>query len=681
MSARLGMDSDAPESRRLAVRAVGGQTFDEDARATLLRGLDDEDWRVRREAAEVLSAFAPSADDPIVPRLIDGLLQSSRVGFRNACLEALGRLGPGVAAPLGARLADTEGGDRKFLIGAIGASGDTASVDALARFVSDSDPNVGAAALDAISALGGPAAEALLRARLSTLDPLQQVSVLDGLMRMGAHVPFAELEPILSSRLGRRAALPLVGRSADPAAFAPVIGALDGSNHEARLAVRALAALLEDPGPPDAFRDQLGTSGRARVRGLLKDDGPETASAAATVALMARDTEALADVLSASAGRVLSAAAVRALRTWGPSAAPPLLRAADEVVGGARALALELAAELVVPESDAANAVRDRLRVARTEAEPGVVGAALRGLSALAQAEDAPQLVECAMHDAEAAGDAVRTLEALSERAGQAVLDALGSVRLELASAPLARLVARLRGQDALGQLQAGLSSASPEVRRSCLAALGQLADPSSVDRIAFAMADEDEGVRIAAIDSLGRVGSERAADALLHALGADSLAVRSRAIRALARMGESRALPHLVPFVTGPAIVAMEAIEALARLRAPDLAEQVRAALGHEDPDVVQRALTVAQGLDDSDQVDHLVRGLQHPSWHVRSTAARILGALDLREAHAALEAHASDEQDPHVQEALRAAVRAKREAVEPSPTPAEPSEEPTGG
>lgn len=663
--------SDEAELRRQRVRAAGAGPLDDATRGILLKGLDDDDWRVRREAVEALARLRPATHDPIVERLMEGLTQADRVGLRNAALECFGRLGPAFSPRLLERLVATPGGEQKFLIAALGECGDPSVASVLGERVDHADPNIGAAVLDALARLGGEDAIAILRRRLRAPEILQRAAALDGLARLGASLSWEELAPLLEHGVTRRAALPLVGATGAPDAIAPMVKLVaEGSLHEARMAVRALGVLVEHPEAERMALVDVLAPARDRLRQILADPDEASGPAAATLALIGRDDAALTAVVEAAAGDVLSRAAIRALRAWGAAATRPLLTSANATVGAARALALELAGELA--GDDDAPVLRKELRAGLGESDASVVGACLRAMARWAEGTDAARLVDHAVSGSPVAGHAVRGLEELAKRAPEAVEMSLSTIALESASAELARLVARVRGRKALDQLLAGLSSDRAEVRRSCLTALGQLGDPASTDRVAFALADEDESVRIAAVDSLGRLGSSAATDPLLHALASESLAVRSRAIRALARLGVAEAVPRIAPLVAGPAMVAAEAIEALATLGADDLAVHLERALEHEDPDVVQRALRLVEAVPPTERVPQLSQGLRHPSWHVRSTAARLLGELGLDEARAALEAHAGQERDPHVRESIRAA------GIEPPEPPRETTEGP---
>src|SRR5690606_14067534 len=162
----------------------------------------------------------------VIPAMVAALLQGENVGLRNAALEVLGQLGSAAAEALLAAMATAPAGARKFLIGALGDSGDLEAVHLLAEEAVGEDANNAAAAIDALSRLGGPAAELALRGRLGSPDPFQRMAALDGLNRLRAAVPWEELEPVLDDRLLRRLVLSVLGRCGNEAAVGPLVDAL-----------------------------------------------------------------------------------------------------------------------------------------------------------------------------------------------------------------------------------------------------------------------------------------------------------------------------------------------------------------------------------------------------------------------------------------------------------------------
>lgn len=607
------LESTSADTRRRAVRS-GDSLPPAPRRRVLVHGLGDPDWRVRREAIETV-VQSVDADPTLIEELIDALVQGDNVGLRNAALESLARLGDIAASSLSRRLARVEGGGRKFILEALGQSEATGAVDEIAPFVHDDDPNIAAAAVDALARIGGPVAETHLRALLASDDLYQRLAALDGLVRAGARLAWADLEPAIADRFTRRAAVPLLGRCAHTDAVRALIDMLgQASDHLAAAILLALEELSQSVGV-DEMRTQMSEGAIAAARSSLLSQNPETRRAAAGVVLAARDVSALPRALGIFA-EGLSPMALVAFRGWGVDAVDPLVEAASTCVGAARALGLELASEL--------GDVRGSLLAALDDPEPVVVAAALRGLRRLAEPDDAARILEHVRDDDDdvrtAAAEAVRNL---AERDGGRVSSLLAEVVIDAESAALASLLATIRGTRALPQLRAGCNSDSPDVRRACVAALGSLGDPSALPDVTLALSDEDAVVRETAALAHGYLGG--APKTLVQLLGSESSSdVKVAALRAIALDGGPEEIEPVAALLADSVTsVLVEALRTLSRLDDPDLGSRLPALLDHSDAEVVKQAVVELGAQPGEDVAPRLEALLDHEAWDVRAAAA----------------------------------------------------------
>src|SRR5690606_28988411 len=274
------------EERRLAIVELGAEGGGGPAAIDLLRsGLGDEDWRVRKESASV-AAERVDWGAGLFDMLVDAIVQGENVGLRNAAVEALGRIGAPAVRPLLAALPRIPDGAKKFVFEALGDLGELDAVPVLVHAVENAEPNTAAAALDALSRIGGPEAERALRRRLAHSDPFQRLTALEGLEKLGATVPFEELAPLLGDRLVRRGVISLLGRSGSEKAIEPLVSALlDRSPSVLSAALHALLVLSEET---DELRleckrrlAQLDETTRARLRDALVEGDLKTRQAAA----------------------------------------------------------------------------------------------------------------------------------------------------------------------------------------------------------------------------------------------------------------------------------------------------------------------------------------------------------------------------------------------------------------
>ncbi len=650
------LEAENAETRRRALRSSDSLPPKYRRQAWVL-GLGDGDWRVRREAIDAVVTHA-SGDPQMIDTLIDAALQGENVGLRNAALETLGRLGRQATAALRQRLAATTGGERKFLIEALGDTGDPEAVEDLVGLCDDPDPNVAAAAVDALARIGGDAAEGVLRARLISPQPFLRMAALDALVRLGARLPWAELAPILEDRFARRVAVPLLGRSGAMEAVAPLARMLeDASPHVTAQAVVALHELTVAVGA-EPVRAQFTDERRAAIREQLRDGDRTTRRAAMVLALVGRDGEALDEAVAAAAEEALPPLAVEAIRQWGSEAVAPLLGVASRTSGTAKALALELAAELERGHAGASD-VHPVLLGALDGSPPVVMAAALRGLVWHALPADMARILPLTTYPGEEVrAAALQVITTLGERAPDVVVRIAEGLPVEQLGPALPRLLARLGGPRSLETLRAALASGDAALRRACVDALGEFEGQASLDLIVLSLTDEDPSVRETAAAVLGRTGAGK--EALLHALKAEGEdpEVRVALVRALSGVSGPEVEAALVQQLEDEAPrVVVAALEELVARRSPDLARHVRRALEHGDAEVVTGALHALDVLP-SREGRRVAETLlaRHKVWRVRAHAARVLAAFE--GVAGVLQTRLQHESNETVREAIREAL-----------------------
>jgi HEAT repeat protein len=667
-----------PEQRRRAVAALAEEP-PPDAAELLYDALGDVDWRVRKQAVRAVCALSPRLS--FVPSLIEALCDGDNVGRRNAALEAIGQLGPDVVPPLVDALPTVPDTARKFLVDAMGDAGDASTVPVLVAAVEDDpDPNVAAAALDALARVGGPEAEAALRRRLTVKDPFQRMAALDGLARLGATVPWEELHPLLGDRLVRRVALVLLGKTGRVEAVDPLLEALsDPSPQLVAAAAVALERLHGGGGDPARAVEKgvlrLSPAARHAMGSLLGRGDLRGRQAAAHLLLLAQDVDALDGVVVLLAQDALPPAAVESLRAWGAHAVRPLLGVFHRADGWARSVALEVAADLLAepqarggaPDPEVQEALRGAIRGGTADSDPRVVAAAARSLIWWAQAQDAPSLVRLASRGPEEVARACgEALEALATSEPEAVREALEGVVFDgTAGAALAGVAARIGGPQTFERLQTALTADDPASRRAGIHALAAIGDRRSAEHIAYALTDEHVDVQTAAAHALGRMRDEQGqplgTDQLLLALQSTSPAVQAAAASALGDAGEQGAIPPLreLPRSAAPG-VAVAAIKALRRLHDPNLTELLVEALRHPDAEVVKQALEAIRETGGDQTVARLALGLEHESWDVRGLAVRLLGEVGGDGARQILRRHLGLETDAMIRAAIENALGA---------------------
>lgn len=665
------------EERRLAIAALGERAEGAPEDVELLRlGLGDEDWRVRKESV-LAAARHVGWGEPLFEMLVGAITQGENVGLRNAAVEALGRIGAQAVAPLLEALPRIPEAARKFVFEALGDLGELEAVPVLVRSVENDEPNTAAAALDALSRIGGPEAEAALRRRLSHPDPFQRLTALEGLEKLGAAVPYAELAPLLGDRLVRRGVIALLGRSGDFGAVAPLVDAL-GDRSRAVLGA-AIPALLELSEETEDLREacrerllELDESTRARIRDVLVEGDLKTRQSAAHLLLLAMDQPALGEIVALAGGGMLAPAALDVLSLWGEVGIAPLLDVARRSEGASRAAALELGSALAHEalrgergSIAVSEAIREAIHEGLGDIEPVVRRAAIRALGLWAQPDDASTLVRAVVHGGgELAAATAATLEQLAAEAPDAVREALRGAELDGPGGhALASVLALVEGEDAFDRLALALRSERSVLRRAAVNALARIGGRRARDEIQFALTDDDLDVRSTAARALGNLRDEEGRpigiDALLLSLETDEPLLLASIARALGNTLDPRAIEPLKSLVVHQEPqVAVAAIEAARKLDCADFGELARAALSHEDEEIVKQALCAIADERSDDVAAALGIGLEHPAWHVRALAARLLVERGGRGARSILEARRAREADHAVLEIIDGAL-----------------------
>src|SRR5450432_3867102 len=220
--------SEDPEQRRRAVESLREPESEVDAPARyVLHALGDDDWRVRKQAIEVAIALAPSQE--LLSGLVAVLLPGDNVGLRNAAVEALGAYGEPAVDGIVAKLSRLDADGKKLAAEALARTALPSALGALRPLLSDLDPNVRAAAVDAIATVGSAAASEAFEIlagflRRSDEEAFVRLSALDGINRLGSLLPWRTIEAMLQDPVLERSAFSAAGRSTHPEAWGALLG-------------------------------------------------------------------------------------------------------------------------------------------------------------------------------------------------------------------------------------------------------------------------------------------------------------------------------------------------------------------------------------------------------------------------------------------------------------------------
>jgi hypothetical protein len=664
------------ELRRLEALAMRGGTVV----ASRLGGLlADDDWRVRKQAAETASQRMTTPG--VLEMLVDGLLQSDDVGLRNASVEAFARapdeLTLRVASTLEAALARSSRTARKFVAAALVGAGE-GGVAPLAALVRDEDVMTASCAVEALASLvrrgvASGTVEPLLVETLARSEPVLRLAALDGLIAVGAEVEAAQLGPLLDDAITRPSALRLLARARSASSregLDDVARLLLSTLAHPRSAVEAALALARrsDPElPPDrrSFVDArsraaliaafaaLGDVALTEIAAAMSARPPAEARWLARLALDAEELRLLPAVVELGARAELDPACRDALLALGDRAVTPLIalvraRSIDDVRAASWALeaATDLAALFAV-RSSRPGSIDDELRsLARGLLAQGEEVGARAAASTLARLGDAS--------DAGALAARVGAYGSFYEAAAAAAVEAIAARASDETRALIPeRIGRRTRSSQSLlpvTDLRTLLASDDPELRASALGGITSLESPDELELVALCFADEDERVLVAAVRALSRSrGLERAASAIAAVrtvVRSEIASVRAEAILTLAHLAEptnALVLGEIVEALgdASPSVV-LAGLRASSGRSGPALDQAFDAVLDHADAEVVKEALLALPAVTDMQRARAVARAmgaLDHEHWSVRARAAELLGRL-----RAASPLHAED-------------------------------------
>jgi HEAT repeat protein len=669
--------SDDPESRRRAVEFLREPDLELESPARyLLRALGDSDWRVRKQAVEVVRSLAPSAD------LLSGLLlvlePGDNVGLRNAAVEALGAFGEPAVEAILHKLPALDADGKKLAAEALSRTLLPSALDVLRPLLADADSNVRAAAIEAIATVGASAASDAFEILASFLkrpdeEAFVRLSALDGINRLGSLLPWRTIESMLQDPVLERSAFSAAGRSTHPEAWPALLAAFERAHGGGVSAV--LTALVEysrafaqnqlllrtDPPSPAVVLRLLELSTVANEDLALRKAALIVAGALGVERIAPIAAEALSDVR-------LLAEADESLSLLGAKAVPALLERAANADPDTRAACIEIITGLA--DRSAAPLAVASIRQWMESGAPVVVRAGLGAITLLGD-ESCFATVSAWLGNEEAASAAETALAALAQRYPQAARRLARGARAEGAEAHAAAVIqtalpAPIRDSvaDDVTYLSLLLSNSAKAVRRAALSGLGNAGSELGAHAAAFALTDEEPEVRYAAVLALSRL---RSADGTLMGLGkllelvekSDDEELVAAALGALADAGDPRVLSVLRPLVRNASpMVAVAAIEALARVPDARRVEALIEGLSHSEPEVVKASMLALGDTIDPRVLAHFGACLDHEAWDVRRLSADMLGRAGGESACLLLRARLVNEDNPRVLEAINRAL-----------------------
>jgi len=687
----LDLGSGDEEIRRLAVERLTLLPVAE-AFPVLVDRLGDSSWRVRKAAVErlVASPEFPDATSRLVAALSDG----DNTNRRNSALEALVRCGRNALPTLLDASHDPDVDVRKQVVDVLGGIGDESASGRLVEMLGDPDPNVRGAAADALGAMGSVGAvPALLALAREDDEDLARLSALCALVRMEAPVASSDLVDPLGSSVLRPAAYALLGHSDDPNAAELLLKGVADSSRRCREAV--FEALLRwiarsDPAEADRLTVRI-RDAAASAPGVLGDALERLTSAGLQTRLvlvqlfgLLKRSDTMIPILLAGDDEALEEVVIATLESSGSAVEGILEEAWESLEANSRRLACELLGRV--------GADKARARLIRVVSDPDAELriAALRALGRRGEGSALPILVqrleavvreseeEAEEEEVEAVTEAIVAIAGTEDASESGVIDQAVDLlcgRREGAEEPFRLAVAQILGSvgrpEEIATVGFMMSDPSASVRRAAVKALARLARGEVPEQLRMALADESPSVRIASASALGASDAPQLIEDLASLAGDEDVHVRAAAMRALGRGAATvrDSDPHS-PSVANAMIilsvaleeqgpVAMAALEALAALGGPDVAQLATGMLTRDDPELVKVAVECIRAHGTADALRALLPLISHEHWLIRAEVVQTLADRGLVQAVPAILRRLDKEQDDFVRDTIIRALK----------------------
>jgi len=635
----------------------------------LVQALEDENWRVRKEAAATLIEHGgPKATAALLRTLEE---EHENFGALNGALEVLTFSRVDVIPPLLELLKEAQEDLRIYVVQLLGDKGDKRAVPALLGALGDPDPNVGYHAAESLGKLGASEAVEPLLKIVESGDFYLSFPAIDALNRIGDARVAMRLVPLLKNDLLRTPAAELLGNLGDEEAVAPLVGLMKEPGPHVAMVCQALAALrdryvrlynegehisdlvarfMEASGIqnlldtlPEARENEIGAL--ATVLGWLKGPAVERALTRlmghpgvrsqvveALVRYGGRVTSLLTAQLEAEDLDIRFAATVALGRIGDPKAVPALVKSLgadpEHIIVAAGAIAK-------IGDRQAYHALLDLLGHEKASVRQAVISA-LNSIGHPQMAADVEQLME---------HQDIRIRESAVRIAGYFGFANCIPTLLERADDPEER------------------------VREAAVLNLPYLEEEQADLRLVHALAHDTPKVRAAAARAVAHLDRETASKPLLEALGDPDPWVRFFAARSAGKHGYTQFSDRLKRMISEDSApqVRIECLKALGRSHAPEVVPFLSEFVHHEDPDVARSALEALGFVGPPHTTAALVRAIRVRDPSLKIAVIQALGNAPGKEVTEILQWVAASEKLDEVAEAAAEALcgQASPEAI----------------
>jgi HEAT repeat protein len=653
---KLKLESDDEEIRLQGLKGLAPRLgHDLSLLPLTLEALGDTSWRIRKEAADILLAFAETGN--LTHEVVKLLHAQENAGLRNAAVDILVRLGRQAIPSLVKELSCIDQDVRKFVLDILGEIGDPTSASVMLPALSDEDSNVRAAAAENLGKLRATEAAPALLETMKGADLWFCFTALEALGKIGAPVPLSALLPFREENLLRKPLYECLGRVGGSGTANLLVQGLNDEMSNVREAAALALVEFEKRFAGKTKEALLALSGSPTAQKLLEMLGSRdmrVRKAASEIMGLSGDEQYAVPLLKLLNDPDVCQEAGRALLSLGRPAAQALLTAWDDFEEEQKTYIAYLVGETCFAQGF------ERLRSGLSSDDSRLRLVCAQGLGKLGDKEAVPPLVDCLEDPVEGVREAAgEALSLLGNGSGDEMARVLRPI-LENGD-PQVRMNAvavlgRLDDREADKALAMAAKDESPLVRRAAVKAFGRKGEVGNLQVLTMGLTDEDTEVRRISAEALGFSGQRRASAPLELALRDEDIWVRTAAVRALGQLGGEECVELAARSLGDPVgLVTIAALETLAGLDPSKAFPALLEALGHDDEEVVNAALKLLASSGRKDWIPGALDDmLNHRHWEVRNAFACLLADLEGSRYRSRLEGRLRIEPEPLVRQQI---------------------------
>lgn len=656
---RLGaLDVDIRRDAVVKLRGYRAGQDTPDVIRLLVTAMQDQSWRVRKAAVEIL--FEEHPVDVYIESVIKLLYLEDNAGARNSAIEVLIKLGKKATHFLIIAFNTPNNDVRKFIIDVIGEICDKEALPLLIRALKDEDENVKASAVEHLGALKEPTVVDVLIEILKGDDLWTAYPAADALGRIGNKraVP-ALIETLKANKTLREPSIRALGRLGDPSALPHMVPFIEDKTkavkHEALKSTEAIySSGVSEAEISSAIK---GAFGERAVDVLVEGawSGRAEARAAAIVLLgLMNDERALWPLIDMSRDDDYAWNVMRALIYMGrnkPSALLPLFNTDDPFV---LRFVCEAASDVASPE------YRDLLVRLLSHEDGHVRAIAATGIANIGDINIVPRLKELLSDPYADVQDAA--VKALAKLKDGVSLDEL-TENMKSSDPVLKRNSVLLIGEagfiDGVPGVGFALKDFDVYVRRAAVQALSKMKTKEACKYLRIALTDEDPSIRMAAASSLGYSNRPEYVEPLCLMLSDNDDIVSVAAARALGALENRKAVPSLIEMLASKnGFVVTAAIDALGRLGGDDAKTALIGVLYSNDKEVKRTAIRALAMFKDTEDI--ALKFLKDDDWATRVAVVESLTGTKKEHVRREVERVFDLEDDPVVRRAMESFINA---------------------